>query len=140
MSRGRKTVEQKLARAQRKIESLVMEVREKERSIATWMEIAKTYDNQKTSLERTMVFYQDVTRALVIHINATKDNPFRITEQELMRLSRETEVMVERRGKLYKFYVEGNANESSVSAKASISPREEENQQNSSLGAVRTRS
>lgn len=127
MSRGRKTVEQKLARAQRKIKSLVEEMRQKERSMDMWIRIAQTYDDQKTSLERTMVFYQDMTRALVIHINATKDNPFRITEQELIRLSRETDVMVERRGKLYKFYVEGNANESSVSPTVTDAPREAEN-------------
>ena len=95
MSKGRKTVEQKLESATEIIKTLVWEVKQERRKSRFWAMLAKCEREHAEEHERGVAIRDALVKALIVEMGVTKEAPFSITQHELVRISREIQVIAD---------------------------------------------
>lgn len=101
VSKGRKTIEQKLAGATDTIHRL----KTKLWCEKSWCKEAYEQRNRAHNLERALQLSGRIVTALLLQVTE-KDKPFVITEQELYRIAKERKAIIETNGDVYKLYIE----------------------------------
>ena len=125
MSKGRKTVEQKLESATEIIKTLVWEVKQERWKNGTWAMLAQCENERAEEHKRGVAIRDALVKALIVEMGVTKEAPFSITHHELVRISREIQVIADTDRNGISLYPDEGVmlNEPNLSAEASGTTR-----------------